>query len=767
MNFKAVISYLLISCSWLSPLYGAQSGDSKPVLYYADSQTYDRELGILILKGHVEFDHEGNILEADYVTYNEKADIVTASGHVRLRQADGEINFADYLELTGDMKEGIVLCLRTLLQDDSKIAALEGRKFENRQELDQAIYTPCELCGDKGPTWQINARRAVKDDIKKDLIFTDAEFRVLDVPILYTPYATQPLERRSGFLIPRVGYSSDFGGTFQVPYFWAIDQDKDATLTPVFFTENNPLLLGEYRQAFRSGSFIAEGSITNYKKSSKDKKQEKAQDYTIPKTRGHIFGDLRTTLNEIWRLRLEGGYVSDKTYFRKYKFLGWQSQNALTSQGILEGFLNQRDYAAAKTYYFQGLRVPQDHQNRISAPLPIMEYSAYSATDPLGGRFKFDGNLLNLYRPKGLTMQRAIGEVSWQRPWNTSLGQVYTPFASIRGDLYKVEHSYNIGKRETQERVAAGKSIERKALERRGGARFFPQAGLDWRWPFINSFCQQNVVVQPVGQLIAAPDQPIGDKDRDFPDEDSQDPEFNDANLFSSDRFPGYDRIDTGSRAVYGGEILMTGSRFGDTELFLGQSYSLSNHRHRLRGLKRQASDYVGRGEINPFRWLSLNSRFRLDQKSLNARVVEAGGSLGPAIAKLSGTYLFISRHAGTPGGRNFNQIKLNFSSQFAKHWSFIALLIQNLDNNREADGRRNLISNSGTLEKGIGVVYRDDCFGLGLTLKRQYYKSVDLEPATIAMVTLWLKNVGDYSSSFNLGEWGVFGDRTISQDTP
>jgi len=242
MNLKTIASCLLISCVLLSPVYGRvetdeplqvkieqiqtdinnpldnklqieentpvvqtnddqpdkveplqkqvqihkkrlQTDDDQPVLYYADTQTYDRELGILILKGHVEFQHLGNVLEADYVTYNEKADIVTASGNVRLRQPNGEVNFADYLELTGDMKEGVILQLRTLLEDDSKIAALEGRKFECHQELDQAVYTPCELCGDKLPTWQLNARRAVKDDVTKDITFTDAEFRFFDTAL--------------------------------------------------------------------------------------------------------------------------------------------------------------------------------------------------------------------------------------------------------------------------------------------------------------------------------------------------------------------------------------------------------------------------------------------------------------------------------------------------------------------------------------------------------------------------------------------------------
>lgn len=788
MNYKAATLYLLMSCSWLSPLYGednnaipcvneriapsasAKEGESSPVLYYADAQTYDRELGILILKGHVEFDHQGNILEADYVTYNENADIITASGNVRLRRVNKEVEFADYLELTGDMKEGILLQLRALLKDDSKIAALEGRKFADRQELDHAVYTPCELCGDKPPTWQINALHAVKDDVNKDIVFTDAQFRLLDVPLLYLPYSTQPLERRSGFLIPQPSYSSDFGGILKIPYYFVLSEDKDLTLAPVFFTENNPLLLGEYRQAFGNGTFNVEGSITDYKKSHKDKEREQAakkarlaggtaKNHHIPDTRGHVFAELKANLTDIWRLKLDGGYVSDKTYFRKYKFSGWQKDNTLTSRGILEGFLNQRDYAAAKIYHFQGLRVGLDHQKHIASPLPIMEYSAYSSVDPLGGRFKFDGNFLNLSRQKGLNMQRGIGEVGWQRPWNTPQGQVFTVFASTRGDLYKVEHPHSFRSKERRNQLRNHRSIERK-----GGARFFPQTGLDWRWPFINSFCQQNVIVQPVGQLVVAPTHAIGPKAHNFPNEDSADPSFNDANLFSPDRFPGYDRIDTGSRAVYGGEILTTGALMGDVELFLGQSYSLSDpqRKRRLHGLEHHASDYVGRVQATPASWLSLNYRFRMDQKSFNSRVTEVGGSLGPAIAKLSGTYVFISKHAGTPDRRNFNQINITFTSQFTQRWTFLANVIKNLENTRNTTG---VNRHNGYLEKGIGLLYRDDCFGLGLTAKHQYYQSADLRPATIYMVTLYLKNIGSYGSTINPS--GLFGDRKPSQDVP
>jgi LPS-assembly protein len=775
MNLRTIITSLLLSYVWVSPLYGQKirkSDANQPALYYADAQTYDRELGILILKGNVEFEHEGSVLEADYVTYNENTDIVTASGNVRLRQPDGDINFAEYVELTGDMKKGIILQLRTLMEDNSKIAALEGRKFEDHEELDQAVYTPCEFCDGKPPTWQINARRAVKDDVKKNIYFTDAEMRILNVPILYTPFATQPLERRSGFLIPQPDYNSTLGASIEVPYYLVLSDDIDMTLSPTFFTEKNPLFGGQYRQAFGNGALTLDGSITDYKKSKEDKKQEKKQKFEIPNRRGYFLGSAKFNFNNIWRVKLSGGTVSDRTFFKKFGYSGWKSQPALTSKGILEGFLNQRDYAAAKIYHFQGLQ-NADKQDHIAAPLPYLEYNAYSAVDPLGGRFNFNTNFLNLYRESGINYQRGIGEMSWQRPWVANLGQVFTIFASTRGDLYSVEHSkLDRNSRERKKnkdkdkRMEHAKKENRRLRKKKGGARFFPQTGLNWRWPFINAFYDQSVVLQPVGQIIAAPDTPLGVKSRRIPDEDSADFSFNDANLFSWDRFPGYDLIDTGSRAIYGGEILTTGDLFGDVEVFLGQSYSLSKPKHqdKSQGFGRRPSDYVGRVEASPFSWLTLNYRFRLDQKSWNTRISEVGGSIGPDIAKLAGDYVFISKHAGTQNKKDFNQISLTLSSKITKYWTLIGMLRQDL-NHTERVGKTKKKVGGGPLEQGIGIAYRDDCFGLGLSIKRQYYKDRDLRPATIATVTLFLKNIGDYSYTRNLSQ-GLFGERAAKDLT-
>src|SRR5262249_14301669 len=157
----------------------------------------------------------------------------------------------------------------------SKIAALEGRKFEDREEMDQAVYTPCEICGDKPPTWQLNARRATKDEINNDIHFTDAQFRILDVPLMYFPYATQPLERRSGFLIPQPRYSTDLGFIIDAPYYLVLSEDKDITLIPTYLSKQSLLLIGKYRHALENGALKLDGSYTKFKLSANDKKNAK------------------------------------------------------------------------------------------------------------------------------------------------------------------------------------------------------------------------------------------------------------------------------------------------------------------------------------------------------------------------------------------------------------------------------------------------------------------------------------------------------------
>jgi len=126
--------------------------EQTPALITADELSYDETNGMVIATGNVEISQSGRVLLADRVTYNINTDVVTAEGGVTLIEPTGETVTADFVNLTGDLKEGFVRDIRVLLADNTRIAAASGtRSGGNRTEFRKGVFSPCELCR-KDPT---------------------------------------------------------------------------------------------------------------------------------------------------------------------------------------------------------------------------------------------------------------------------------------------------------------------------------------------------------------------------------------------------------------------------------------------------------------------------------------------------------------------------------------------------------------------------------------------------------------------------------------
>ena len=78
------------------------------VLIAADQVTYDEQLGVVVARGNVEIAQAGRVLMADTVTYNQRDDLMTATGDITLLEPTGEVAFADYIQLSDQMKEGVL-----------------------------------------------------------------------------------------------------------------------------------------------------------------------------------------------------------------------------------------------------------------------------------------------------------------------------------------------------------------------------------------------------------------------------------------------------------------------------------------------------------------------------------------------------------------------------------------------------------------------------------------------------------------------------------
>ncbi|HEC90114.1 MAG TPA: LPS-assembly protein LptD, partial [Alphaproteobacteria bacterium] len=578
-GFRTVFaSLLVIGIVLLLPFSGAMAKGTKEkpaadvVLgLSANKVTYDRELGIITARGKVEISQQGRTLLSDTISYNQNKNVLTASGNIVLMEPTGEVIFADYMELTGDMKDGVIKDLRMVLTDSSRIAANGARRSGgNILDLRKAVYSPCLPCKkdpSMTPLWQIKAVRIIHDKKRRRIEYRDAWLEIKGIPVAYTPYLSQPdptVKRESGFLVPSFGNSSDLGVVLKTPYFINISPNRDATLTPILTTGGGVGIAGEYRQRFMSGELESFASIAL------DKNND---------VRGHIKTKGRFNINDTWRTGFDISRASDDTYLRRYRF---SSPANLTTNLFTEGF-RKRNYFSANAYAFQGLK-ENDNPGQSPYVLPLINFNHIGEPDRLGGRTSMDLNFMALTRNKGTDTRRLSLAGGWKRPFTDGKGSLYTFSASLRGDLYHVNG------------LARGAG---KTKYNGFSGRVRPEMALDWRYPLVREEGNVYQLFEPLASFIVTP---YGGNSSKIPNEDSQEFELDDTNLFSVNRFTGLDRVDSGPRVSYGVKWGLFGEGGGYTTAFLGQSYRLRKDSTFAvgSGLEGNLSDIVGKVVIAP-----------------------------------------------------------------------------------------------------------------------------------------------------------------------
>ena len=153
-SIRAILISLFVSVHITELAYGAEiinpsSTNEKKVegevRFSADEMEHDRDLDITTARGNVKIFNQGRILSADVVVYNRKQDLVSASSNIILLEPTGEVLFAEFMELSGDLKDGIIADFRAILKDGSLVAASGGRRTNaNKLEMRNAVY--CYFC---------------------------------------------------------------------------------------------------------------------------------------------------------------------------------------------------------------------------------------------------------------------------------------------------------------------------------------------------------------------------------------------------------------------------------------------------------------------------------------------------------------------------------------------------------------------------------------------------------------------------------------------
>ena len=231
-------------------------------------------------------DPDNNIIYLDSFQYLINDYVFKSVGKVRVEDTFENIYNFSQVYIDTKKKELLGTDIKTFINKDEF-------KFDNRNKprifantvtinkdktiFDKSNFTICDYRkNDKCPPWIIQSSKMLHDSKKKTIFYDNALIKIYNIPVFYSPRLSHPdptVKRKSGFLVPSFQDTRNLGEGISVPYFWAINKDKDLTFTNKLYASENPLFLGEYRQALKNSNLIFDFGYTDgYKETSAIKK---------------------------------------------------------------------------------------------------------------------------------------------------------------------------------------------------------------------------------------------------------------------------------------------------------------------------------------------------------------------------------------------------------------------------------------------------------------------------------------------------------------
>ena len=719
----AQTSHSLVEAARTNP--AALSGDGKiPVDFEADNLQHDEATRTITATGNVQLVQEKKILRAQKIVYNLVAETAHAEGNVVLSDVNGDVYFADRVELTGQMRAGVATKVQAYLGQGGRFTASEIQKMpDGSMRLTDAAYTPCE-CGndDEGdPAWVIKAKEIDYDKPGGRIKYKHAKFEIYGVPVMYTPYLSHGDGRekqKSGLLAPGLGFNSQLGYQVTNQYYWAIAPDQDATVGVMLTSKKNPVGLLEYRKKFANAELTMSGSGTSSSRKDMVNGVETTRD---EEGRGHLFTNARWDINNKWRTGLDLEVASDDQYLRQYDF---SNEDVLENQLYAERF-SGRHYAVGRVLAFQDVRVDEVDRDQPNVLPEVVASFTGEPNKMLGGRWNIEASALGLMREgNGQDMNRGVLTAGWQRKLVSQTGLVSTVDVSARGDVYKV----------TDRDVAT----LNPALDTDGNeTRFFPQANIVTSYPMAKSYEKMQMTIEPIVGLTFAPN--VNAQDNAIPNEDSQDAQIDALNLFHPNRFPGKDLVEDQSRVTYGVRTGLYGYQGSYLDVFAGQSYRFADDDNPFpqgSGLDRQTSDFVGQIAGMYDGRYGMNYRFQLASDNLSSQRHEFDGYANWSRFALNTRYLYATSLENTSIDESREQVEGIASVDLTKNLRFNTGALYDLG------------EDPGLRKAAVGLDFMGCCMSFSLLAERNLTSDSSGDNGTEIKFRLGLDRLGQIESS-------------------
>jgi len=496
------------------------------------------------------------------------------------------------------------------------------------------------------------------------------------------------LKRATGFLIPRLRTTSGLGSGIKLPYFIAIGDQADLTLTPYLTANRGRSVELRYRHAFRTGTIEVDGAV--------------ARDGLLPgEDRGYLLATGAFVLPRDFKLSFRLEEVSDPAYLLDY---GVSNKDRLDSRFAINRTRRNENIAAEFTY-FKSIR-----EAEINSTLPSvigdLTFHRRFGGGPFGGeaglRFQThshrrvaeastdtDGDGIS----DGRDLSRASLRLDWRRAVLMSNGLEVTGLGEVTADIYKI----------SQDAVYGGKTT-----------RIHGAGAVELRWPWLRTTQNAVHVIEPIAQLVWSPSGA-----ETLPNEDSALVEFDEGNLFSLNRFPGSDATERGVRANLG----VSWTRYDPEGWNLGVTVGRVLRARDLdqfsaaSGLDGRSSDWLAAVQLSSATGLQITNRLVFDDTFAvtkgEVRLDVPGSKYG-----VSSGYVWAAADSTENRPDPISELSFDAFYKLSDGWT------------SKASGRYDFEANRAS-QAGLGLEYKSECVLVDLSLSRRFTSSSSVEPTT------------------------------------
>ena len=246
----------------------------------------------------------GRRIAAERIDYTHSSGDYSASGGVRYQDTQ--------LALQANSAEGSLPRRESTLQAvDYRLVAARGNgsadSVQLRGELATLLGLDYSTCDPSARAWALRARQLELDRSEGFGVARDATLRVGGVPVLWFPWLSFPIDerRRSGLLLPSLGYADETGIDIRVPWYLNLAPNMDATLTPRILGRRGVMLGAEFRYLTEDHGGSIEGNWL-------------PDDDLTGRDRGSLRLRHSGLLSPLWRVAADLNHVSDDRYFEDF-----------------------------------------------------------------------------------------------------------------------------------------------------------------------------------------------------------------------------------------------------------------------------------------------------------------------------------------------------------------------------------------------------------------------------------------------------------------